>query len=335
MTFLLVALCLLRDVAAQAQTTPPASPGGRAGAYMVYDAARAETLLFGGWTRAAAGSDLTYPDDLWAWNGERWRKLEPPPGSARPVGRDAPVMAYDAARKRLVMFGGRRSEEGAPPNWYSDVWEWDGARWHQIPGSGMPRLLHPTAIYDPARHRVVVYGGGLVSGTGQFSGFSRTLWEWDGAKWTARDSSGPPDLVPAAATVASDGSLIFMMGQAGVNRAAPNAASRLWAWSGSAWKDLAEGPAFNNLQAASGGPDGSLYFYQSWEDWRTSPITHVRDARGVWQHLEGMPNPGIRNTQAAAWDARRNRLVLYGGTTRDNQLPADTWEFDGRNWLKR
>ena len=191
--------------------------------------------------------------------------------------------------------------------------------------------MHPTAIYDRARHRVVIYGGGLVSGTGQFSGFSRTLWEWDGSTWTARDSAGPADLVPAAATVARDGSLIFMMGQAGVNRAGPNAASRLWVWSGSAWKDAAaEGPAYNNLQAASGDPGGSLYFFHSWEDWRTTPVTHVRDATGVWQHLEGTPNPGVRNTQAAAWDARRKRLVLYGGATRDNQLLADTWEFDGR-----
>ena len=302
---------------------------------MVYDAARAETLLFGGWTRAAAGADLTYPDDLWAWNGERWRKLEPPPGSARPVGRDVPVMAYDAARKRLVMFGGRRSDEGAPPNWHSDVWEWDGARWHQIPGSGMPRLLHPTAIYDPARHRIVVYGGGLVSGTGQFSGFSRTLWEWDGAKWTARDSAGPPDLVPAAATVASDGSLVFMMGQAGVNRAAPNAASRLWAWSGSVVEGSRGGSGVQQPASRGRSTRWIALFLSVLGGLADGPITHVRDARGAWQHLEGPPNPGIRNTQAAAWDARRNRLVLYGGTARDNRLLADTWEFDGRNWLER
>ena len=245
-------------------------------------------------------------------------------------------MAYDAARKRLVMFGGRRSDRGRAAQlgigrlgMGRRAMASDSRQRHAPAAASHRDLPIPPVIASSSTAAV------CVSGTGQFSGFSRTLWEWDGAKWTARDSAGPPDLVPAAATVASDGSLVFMMGQAGVNRTAPNAASRLWAWSGSSWRDLAEGPAFNNLQAAAGAPDGSLHFHQSWEDWRTSPITHVRDARGAWQHLEGPLNPGIRNTQAASWDARRNRLALYGGTTRDNQLLADTWEFDGRNWLKR
>ena len=80
------------------QEIKPPSPGGRAGAYMVYDAARGQTLLFGGWTHGASATDVVYPNDLWAWDGKSWRTLEPPPNTPRPIGRDVPVLAYDEAR---------------------------------------------------------------------------------------------------------------------------------------------------------------------------------------------------------------------------------------------
>ena len=315
-------------------TSEPAAPEPRTGAYMVYDTARGQTLLFGGWTRADAQSPIAYPADLWSWDGKRWRRLDPPSGTERPIGRDVPVMAFDAARKRLVMFGGRRRSDGASAGWESDVWEWDGTRWYRIAGANTPHVLHPTALYDAQRRRVVVYGGGLLSAAGAFTGFSRTLWEWDGVRWQAVDSNGP-ELPTAGATVTSGGELLFLTGTMGANRAAPAVASRLWSWTGSVWTDHAEGPPFNNLQAVAGAPDGSLFFYQAWEDWRTTPVLHIRDARGVWRHVEDASNPGIRNTQAAVWDARRQRFVLFGGATRDNKLLNDTWEFDGRHWSKR
>jgi len=62
---------------------------------------------------------------------------------------------------------------------------------------------------------------------------------------------------------------------------------------------------------------------------------HVRDVTGLWRRVESSLNPGIRNTQALAWDSRRNRLVLFGGQARDQRLLDDTWEFDGRAWVKR
>ena len=325
-------LGLLVGATANAQAT---GPEPRAGAFMVYDDARGVSLLFGGWTRPATGGDIVYPDDLWAWNGERWRKLEPASGSPRPRGRDAPVIAYDAARKRVVMFGGRGDGTGQSDRWLSDVWEWDGSRWFRVEATGMPRVLHAMATYDPARRRVVVYGGGLTSGTGAFAGLSRTLWEWDGARWTARDTLGPRDQIPGAMGASRTGGIIIIGGQAGVNRDAPRVPAQTSAFRGSTWTSLENGPAFNNLQSTTSAPDGTIFFYQAWEPWLTEPSMHIRDTTGTWRRVESSLNPGVRNTQAMAWDSRRQRLVLYGGSTRDQQLLSDTWEFDGRAWVKR
>ena len=34
-----------------------------------------------------------------------------------------------------------------------------------------------------------------------------------------------------------------------------------------------------------------------------------------------------------AYDSGRSRLVLFGGTEEEFAQPADTWEFDGANWI--
>jgi hypothetical protein len=311
------------------------SPSGRAGAYMVYDAARGQTLLFGGWLRRGTSSDVVYPNDLWAWDGNSWRLLEPPPNTPRPIGRDVPVLAYDEARQRVVMFGGRGDGTGESPTWLTDVWEWDGTRWYKFTNTGMPPILHPMAGYDPVRRHVIVGGGAFLTATGGFARFARTLWEWDGAHWAARDTTAPENYFPGALSTTRNGAIIILGGPPGVNRDGPRAPSRSWIFNGSTWLGREEAPAFNNLQAVAGAPDGTLYMYQSWESWLTSPLMHVRDTSGTWRRIESSLNPGVRNTQALAWDARRSRLVLFGGATRDQRLLDDTWEFDGRDWTKR
>ena len=303
---------------------------------MVYDAARGHTLLFGGWNHRGSTTEVVYPNDLWAWDGSGWRVLEPPPNTPRPIGRDVPVLAYDEARQRVVMFGGRGDGKGETPTWLTDVWEWDGTRWYRVTNTGMPPILHPMAGYDPARRHVVVAGGAFLTETGGFARFARTLWEWDGSRWAVRDTLAPENYFPGALSTTRDGAIIILGGRPnGVNRDAPRAPSRSWIFIGSTWNEREEAPAFNNLQAVAGAPDGTLYMYQSWESWLTSPLMHVRDTSGAWRRVESSLNPGVRNTQALAWDSRRNRLVLFGGATRDQRHLDDTWEFDGRAWIKR
>ena len=73
-TLLRFATLLTLAVQAPTPNASSPSPGPRTEAYMVYDATRRETILFGGWTQEKTGSDIVYPDALWAWDGERWRR---------------------------------------------------------------------------------------------------------------------------------------------------------------------------------------------------------------------------------------------------------------------
>ena len=294
-----------------------ASPGPRSGALMVYDGARKQSVLFGGERPAASGQGMDYPDDLWAWNGESWRRLDPPSGTPRPSGRESPHLAYDAARDRIMLFAGRRR-----PDLLNDVWEWDGTRWHEIANAGLDRTQHAATIYDPRRRRVVMYGPNYQS---------RQLWEWDGGKWNLIDGAAPEGIGLELAALAGGELILLVRGPLAETRPPAQA----WAWTGTTWQQREAGPAWANLQASTSTPDGTIYFYQSWERGLTEPVMHKRDASGVWTQLPIAVNPGVRYTEAAAWDSARQRMVIYGGRTRDNQFLSDTWEFDGRVWAKR
>jgi hypothetical protein len=95
-----------------------AADGGPRGRYahaMVFDERSGVVLLYGG---AAAHRDAPL-SDMWKWDGRRWTEI--PLSAPTPGHRYQPVMVYDRARARTVLYGG----SGGP----SDTWEWDGQRW--------------------------------------------------------------------------------------------------------------------------------------------------------------------------------------------------------------
>ena len=303
------------------------SPGPRVGGVMVYDDARRHVVMFGG--RGAPGSAAAYPNDLWAWDGQAWRELVPV-DSARPPGRDAPHIAYDAARRRVVMFGGRREASDESTQLFSDVWEWDGARWHEMRNARLDPILHGVATYDPVRKRIVMYGGWTNAGA------SRALREWDGKTWVTRDENGP--LTSIAATIATTPSgdvIVVGLTPTADSEPVPPAAPRTFVWAGSGWRGAELGPPMANLQPSAAAPDGTVYIYQAWERWVTEPITHVRRPDGTWSRVTTPTNPRIRLTIAAAYDPGRGRFVIYGGRDRSRTMLGDTWEFDGRAWEQR
>jgi hypothetical protein len=99
------------------QQTAEGGPRGRYAHGMVFDERAGVVLLYGG---SAAHRDAPL-SDMWQWDGERWtdiRMTGPTPGH-----RYQPLMVYDRARDRTVLYGGI----GGP----GDTWEWDGQRWRQ------------------------------------------------------------------------------------------------------------------------------------------------------------------------------------------------------------
>jgi hypothetical protein len=76
---------------------PATEPPQRCELAMAFDAARGQTVLFGG---------LNWPDtlnDTWTWDGSNWTRQHP---SSSPPARASLTMAYDSLRNQVVVFGG-------------------------------------------------------------------------------------------------------------------------------------------------------------------------------------------------------------------------------------
>ncbi len=160
---------------AWSNVTPTAgNPGVRYDHGLAYDSARRRMVMFGG----RVGTGTAALDDTWEWNGTSWSNVTPPSGN--PAARFGHQLAFDAARGRVVLFGGWQGI--FPISLFDDTWEWDGTSWTLItPQSARPRARRDHMMaYDDARGRVVLFSGDQnVLG----SGFPNDLWEWDGTAW--------------------------------------------------------------------------------------------------------------------------------------------------------
>ena len=138
---------------------------------MARDAVRGRVVLFGGDGAGPQG-------DTWIWDGTAW--VDSTPTGESPEARQNHAMVRDARRSQVVLFGGDDNGLSAG-GLRNDTWTWDGSSWTEVTpeaGSPAPRQNHALA-YDPARGRVILFGGRDARGDRL-----RDTWEWDGASWT-------------------------------------------------------------------------------------------------------------------------------------------------------
>ncbi len=84
---------------------------------MIYDAAHAMVVRFGGWTGTSRVGDT------WTLDDGVWSPLE----GVGPPARKHAAFAYDRRRRRAVLFGGHDGD-----NVFGDTWEWDGGAWERV-----------------------------------------------------------------------------------------------------------------------------------------------------------------------------------------------------------
>ena len=150
----------------------PKYPAPRTGPSIVYDAARGQTVMFGGSRGFPTGES-----DTWVWDDTRWIHKAP---VTSPPGRTGALMAYDGAHQLVMMLGGGSIASGGAS---TDVWLWDGTNWtRKVPAHPVAGSL---AVYDAAHQRVVMIG--MNNGTELY-----TTWTWDGNDWTQQNPSVSP-----------------------------------------------------------------------------------------------------------------------------------------------
>lgn len=223
------------------------------------------------------------------------------------------LLVYDTARSQTLLLA-----DGA-------TWVYDGIAWALRSPAQSPPNRGGAACCDLLRSCVVGVFGDQSSGL--------ETWEWDGATWQLRATG----VVPARGSysLAYDGArheTILYGGTSNGN----DGFGDTWAWDGATWRQLASGGPSPRWGAAMvfddqrqtvllfGGMGSywtqSTYLAGTWE-WNGS----------YWLEHFGITEPSPRTSMSMAYDSRRARTVLYGGT--DNNGFSDTWEWDGAAWM--
>ena len=197
---------------------------------------------------------------------------------------------YDPVRQRMLVFGGFPDGSGSASNGVFALSLTGSPEWSSMAPTGVPPAprAYQTAIYDPVRDRMLVFGGASGPGILQFLNDVWALSLSGTPAWTQLAPAGTPPIGREGATATYDPVRDRMLVFGGENN---NGLNDVWALS------LAGNPSWTQLM-----PEGPL--------------------------------PSGREWTSSIYDPVRDRLVVFGGFTAG--LPADTWALPltGQSWTQ-
>lgn len=222
---------------------PLETPPPRFGAATAWDAVNDEMVVFGGFG-TNVGNGLGFGNFIqpqvsvvnrgdtraYKYATKKWFDRNP---IHAPSPRGYAAMAYDGARKNIVLFGGTPYRANAPSG---ETWTWDGKDWTLMnPPEPRPEPRHNHVMtYDAHRKVVVMFGGQGLSGT-QVVTLNDT-WTWDGTRWKIMPSAGAPAPRHSAAMAydSCNAQAVMFGGVGGGLKLAPEA-RETWTWDGEKW----------------------------------------------------------------------------------------------------
>jgi len=311
--------------ASTAASANPVSPN-----QMLFHAGRGQMVML-------AADDQSGFEELWGWNGKQWVLI--PCSGPKPPARELSGAVYDSRRKRIVLYGGAavKPRHGS----LGDLWEWDGARWHEIKVNGPapgPRDHHAMA-YDEERGRAVLFSGGR-NGETRYS----DTWEWDGSTWTKAAATEVPGGGGAHNTMVYDSVRKRVILFAGMEHSG-RSHSETWSWDGKIWTRLAveaeiAPPRRYRHRAGFNDSSGDLVVFGGLLPKRApAEIGDTWTFNGTrWSEMKpDGPAPEARHSHVMSYDPQRRRIMLYGGFAFDGKTGTryqDTWEWDGKSWSR-
>jgi hypothetical protein len=288
--------------------------GGRSGHAMVYDAARARTVLFGIEDR-----------DTWARGGTEWNRIGTD-GPAHPVSTGFVAMCYDPVRARTVMNMGSGSAG------LNETWEFDGSAWVHLASGPMDTFTDFAMAYDGARGETILFGGHGYSGIPV-----STTWAWNAAagEWVERSQTAPRALLGHAMAFDQGRGRVVLFG--GGDGTTLN--GNTWGWDGSSWAVRATtGPSARSGHSMSYDPvRGRTVLFGGFSSTSQVAAPETWEWDGAAWSLRSSSGLAARGRAAMVYDLSRGRTMLFGGSlfqTPFSALPdmTETAEWDGNTW---
>ncbi len=210
------------DGSTWAAVHPSTLPPPTVGALLAYDDADGRVVM----VLDAPAGDL----QTWSWDGRAWTQLLP--SRIPPAPRFGGAMAYDAARRQIVLFGQMIAIVG-PQAGQTDTttWTFDGTTWTGHASADSPKGLEFAGMaYDEATSTVVHFGGDNASD------FFNDTWTWNGGSWSHVSASASPGKrsAPVTAYDAADRELVLYGGAVQTQNSLTTFYDT-WTWDGSTW----------------------------------------------------------------------------------------------------
>jgi hypothetical protein len=300
------------------QLTPTGSPPSARGFHSaVLDPVHDRIEVFSGFSGVAV-------NDLWELTragGPAWQRS--PASGELPPPRRSESLIFDPLRQRMIMFGGGPGDSGL-----NDVWALslaDNQGWQQISPDGAPsaRQGH-TAIYDPVRDRMLVFGGRATTT------LLNDVWALSLSgvpAWTQLEPLGTPPGPRWLHTAIYDPDNDRMVVFGGIA-----SSSDVWVLS------LAGTPTWSKLETI-GQPAPARYGHSAiYDPGRRRMVIFGGDSvndtwslvllgTAAWSQLLPASPPGPRYGHAAIYDATGDRMVVFGGKGPGVDYSNEVWSL--------
>lgn len=280
-----------------------------------YDAARQETLIFGGSDFVLRGSTHRFRDT--AFRTAQGVRVDPGPRSLF-------VMESDPRNGVVWLYGGHTESAD-----YYDLWKLENGNWSNASTFDIPTVCtSPAGAFDSDRGRLVL----LCEDS--------TTYEWDGTKWyTFTDTRNNP---PGARfrSMVYDASLKKTLTFGGYNGITYE--RETWAWDGSNWTRIAKNnqPKARALATMFYDPiSKKSYIYggigQPTEEDR---VVRYGDFLALqndkWVEIKTGTIPPGRYGAMADLNPVSGHTVMFGGKSEREEYLNEQWEWNGSSWTK-
>ena len=236
-------------------------------------------------------------------------------------------LVYDNVGQQPIIFGGIGSAGNL-----NDTWAWNGDNWTKLASANALSPRNSAAIAS-SPDQVILFGG--VNNDGNTMG---DTWVWNGKDWSAQHpTNSPPPRNSAAMTYDPVHQVTLLFSGDGGNSRGPNLLADMWSWDGKNWTQLHPttapkasynaGIAYDNItqQVVLFGGTDIDGFNNTWS-WDGTNWTQLQPA---------ISPPALLDQNSFVYDRIHQNFVLYIRAIPKENLPTQTWTWDGKNWTQR